>query len=532
MSTLVECSGTGPIALARNLESFNQSVLELVPHPIGWSQADRDVSRRKFIKIIGGLACAAVGVGVLGFCLVLFPQYAKVLWIAQLACLVTLFGFVLAALACARKCFFDPLGHVRKWASEIRQGNFKARVPAADDEGFGKLSDDINRLAEWLESLANDAEYQLKLQAERLSAKSQSLQLLYDAAAAVNRAPSDEQLIGEYLESLRSILDAKQGDAYIQTEKGLKLITRSAGTQPAAELSPHSSVTSSTKHDYTKIEVPLKYKDRMLGKYELYLEPDNEIIASEVCDLLPSIGRHLGMALEKTRLEQESLRLLAIEERTQMANELHDSLAQTLAALKFQVRVLDETMHQGDEPLIWQQMEDVENYLEEAIVELRDLIAQFRGRESSRNKEVEDPIAQVIAQFKHRSDIKLFFHNRWGDTDMSQEMETQIARIIQEALANAQKHSQASVVRVLLRCEAGGIYEAIVEDNGIGFSLPNIPSHPGERIGLSIMKERAEQLGGSLTIDSECGDGTRVVLRVQLPGTSTSSDDHLISGVA
>ena len=521
---------TGNIVLARNLRSFNRSFLELIPHPIGWSQADRDISRRKFMRIIGGLICAALGVGLLGFCLVLFPEYANSLWVAQLLCLVVLFGFVLAALACARKCFFDPLGHVRKWASEIRQGDFKARVPVADDEGFGKLSDDINRLAEWLETLANDAELQLKLQAERLSAKSQSLQLLYDAAVAVNRAPSDEQLIGEYLDSLRSILDARLGYAYIQTEKGLKLITTFSENPSSAE-STNRATISLTEHDYEKVEVPLKYKDRILGKYELYVEPDNEIIGSEVCDLLPSIGRHLGMALEKTRLERESLRLLAIEERTQMANELHDSLAQTLAALKFQVRVLDETMHQGDEPLIWQQMEGVENCLEEATVELRDLIAQFRGRESYRNQEVQDPIAQVIAQFKQRSDIQLFFQNRWGDVDMSQEMETQIARIIQEALANAQKHSQASVIRVLLRSEANGVYEAIVEDNGIGFSVPNTPSHPGECIGLSIMKERAEQLGGSLTVDSECGDGTRVVLRVQLPGTSPAVD-HLISGVA
>ncbi|MDJ0958270.1 MAG: histidine kinase [Arenicellales bacterium] len=513
--------------MARSLQSFNWSVLELIPHPIGWSQADRDVSRRKFLKIISGLVCAALGVGLLGFCLVLFPEYAKTLWAVQLICLIVLFGFVLAALACARKCFFDPLGHVRKWASEIRQGNFRARVPVADDEGFGKLSDDINRLAEWLESLANDAEHQLKLQAERLSAKSQSLQLLYDAAVAVNRAPSDEQLIGEYLDSLRSILDARRGHAYIQTETGLKLITTFTETQYAADLTVNQSAGPLAGHDYTKIEVPLKYKDRILGKYELYVEPDNEIFASEVCELLPSIGRHLGMALEKTRLERESLRL---EERAQLANELHDSLAQTLSALKFQVRLLDETMQQGDEQSIWKQMEGVEDCLEEATLELRDLIAQCRGRGSSRSINVEDPIAQVIAQFKRRSDIQVYFHDRRGNTDISTEMETQIARIIQEALTNAHKHSQASVVRVLLRCEANGVLEAIVEDNGVGFGLPSTPSRPGEHIGLAIMQERTDQLGGSLTVDSECGEGTRVVFHMQLPSKSTPAD--LISGVA
>lgn len=464
----------------------------------------------KFLALSGGLLFCALCVAVLTVCLMLFPQYAKVFWVVQLFFLLALLGFVVAILICAKTSFFDPLDEVRNWASEIRQGDFSARVPVINGNDIGSLADDINRLAEWLESLANDAESQLRQQAERLSAKSQSLQLLYDAAALVNLSPGDEQLISQYLDSLRTILDAKQGRAYVQTNAGPKLVT-TFGQQSGAPVSGNQE----------KIVIPLKYREKVLGMYELYLDSDNEVINSEVCDLLPSIGRHLGMALEKTRLEQESLRLSTMEERTKVANELHDSLAQSLAALKFQVRVLDETIAQGEEPAIWQQMERVEDGLEEATQELRDLIAQFRG--SARDGKVENAIAQVITQFRRRSDIKLFFHNHWDNTEIEQGAQVQIARIIQEALANTQKHSQASSVRVLLRREANGLHEAIVEDDGVGFDQRTESAHPGEHIGLTIMHERAERIGGTLAIDSERGEGTRVTLAISFPGADTTA---------
>lgn len=516
--------------MPRSAHRSDGKLLQLVRGLAGWRSIGADSSRR-LIAALGGLLFSILCVGILAVCFILFPQYAILIWWAQLLWLLISLGFVITTLAYAKKNFFEPLNHVRHWASEIRQGDFTARVPVARDGGFDGLADDINRLAEWLESLANDAESQLKQQAERLSAKSQSLQLLYDVAALANLGPGNEQLISQYLNSLCTILDAEMGRAYVQTNTGLKLVATfgewglaTADDKPDAELADKSSpvVPSAVKPsgNQQKIELPLEYRDKVLGMYELYFDMDNQFVHSEVFDLLPNIGRHLGMALEKTRLEQESLRLSTVEERTRVANELHDSLAQSLAALKLQVRVLDETLAQGEEPAIWQQMERVENGLEETILELRDLIAQFRG--SAQDGKVENAIEQVITQFKRRSDIKVFFHNHWDYTVIAPEVQIQIARIIQEALTNTQKHSGATSVRVLLRCETDGLHEAIVEDDGAGFDQLTKSSHPGQQIGLTIMRERAQRIGGSLTIDSEAGDGTRVTLAIRFPAASAA----------
>jgi len=506
----------------RDSQTVDRLIAHLIPRPIGWLPSERDRSRKKFVRIVGGLIATAVLTGVSGFCLMYFPEYATTIWILQLLCLGTLLGFVFAALACARRCFFDPLGHIRKWASEIREGNFSARVPVAHDQGFAELADDVNRLAEWLESLANDAEEQLRQHTERLASKSQSLQLLYDASSLINEAPSNEELVGQYLESLHTVLDTRMARAYLRSRDGMRLVstvgasprqvTGAANQQPAANSKPGRSAA------LCKLEIPLKYKDRILGRYELYFDSDSEILAPETHELLPSIGRHLGMAIEKTRLEQEAINLSTMEERSRVANELHDSLAQTLAGLKFQIRVLDENIAQGDESSIWAQMERVENSLEEATLELRDLIAEFRGPDaaSGNNKTID----HIINQFRRGSDMQLVFHDRWKGVRIPHEFERQAARVIQEALANALKHSEASTVRVLLRRDSDSVLEAIVEDDGVGFDQPATSAHPGEHLGLTIMKERADRIGGNLAIESEPGEGTRVTFRLCLPEPS------------
>ena len=85
-------------------------------------------------------------------------------------------------------------------------------------------------------------------------------------------------------------------------------------------------------------------------------------------------------------------------------------------------------------------------------------------------------------------------------------------RIVQESLANIRKHAHAKNVRILLTCDLEGEYLLLVEDDGVGFVETKPVGSPGEHIGLSIMGERAKRLGGSLRIESEPGEGTRVEL--------------------
>jgi signal transduction histidine kinase len=103
-----------------------------------------------------------------------------------------------------------------------------------------------------------------------------------------------------------------------------------------------------------------------------------------------------------------------------------------------------------------------------------------------------------------------------SDLNIPSPVATNIYRIIQEALTNVLKHAKASRVSIILNCHSGQII-AIVEDDGCGFDLEKPNQGRGKpRLGLLGMKERAELMGGTFTVESESGKGTTVYIRVPL----------------
>lgn len=114
------------------------------------------------------------------------------------------------------------------------------------------------------------------------------------------------------------------------------------------------------------------------------------------------------------------------------------------------------------------------------------------------------------------------------DLQLSPVSELQVLRIVREALNNVRKHSRAQTVRVLVRCESGGSYRILVEDDGVGIGIdePAIDASPGEHLGLSIMHERARRISGDLRIESEPGEGTRISLSFRTADVSSMNEKH------
>ena len=208
---------------------------------------------------------------------------------------------------------------------------------------------------------------------------------------------------------------------------------------------------------------------------------------------------------------QEFSDYTAMKERTRLSGELHDSLAQTLAGIKIQVRVLDETLHQGDEERTWQELEKIEESLEEANIELRELIAHFRVPISEAG--LLPAVERTVERFRRDCpDVRVLLQTRWEDMKLPAEHELQIVRIVQEALANARKHAQASTVRILISGDVqSGHCRVLVEDDGVGFASPPREGG-GTHIGLSLLQDRAMRLGGRLRVESEPDEGVRVAL--------------------
>lgn len=265
---------------------------------------------------------------------------------------------------------------------------------------------------------------------------------------------------------------------------------------------------------HTVYAVPLRHKGKVLGVYNLFMT-DETPLPEDVRILFNSISEHLGMALENSRLTRENMRISLMNERTMLANQIHDSLAQTLAYAKMRLTVLNEAMADGEQDRANRYLGDVEEAVDLAYSELRNLITQFRDRIDPRGLV---PALQDLAEsFSKKANADVDFLNLTQDVMLTPEEEVQVFHIIQEALYNISKHARARHVVVTLDLD-GGQYVVNVADDGVG--LPVSPtSNMGKSFGLTIMRERAEKLNGALTIESRPAGGT--IVRLAFPARST-----------
>jgi two-component system nitrate/nitrite sensor histidine kinase NarX len=260
----------------------------------------------------------------------------------------------------------------------------------------------------------------------------------------------------------------------------------------------------------TVYAVPVRYNARTLGVINLFTE-DSKTLPAEIHKLWLTAGQHLGQALDKYIEDSEQKQLLIQNERNIIANELHDSLAQTLASLRFQVRVLDQALQPTGEFSTINSIEQVEHGLDEAYTDLRELIAHCRIPVEKQG--LIPSIKRVVEKFREETNIHILLQCECQNPDIPANMEMNVYRIVQEALTNIRKHADAHIVRVLLQCDEAGNYLVLIENDGKGFDKKDIQSEAGKHLGLTIMKERAKYLDGKLKIDSEPDEGTRVELR-------------------
>ncbi|MFV1982370.1 MAG: histidine kinase [Thiohalomonadales bacterium] len=449
-----------------------------------------------------------------------------------------------------------PLLLLRDWSKKLHDGELSARLPDIPDTDFSVLFMEINNIASNLQELSEDMKSQVKKQTDFIKQKTQSLEIIYDVAASINAARDLDDLLTRFLHTLKDVVQARAAVVRLIGDDGNMRLVSSVGIDDdiieKERILPSKTCICGTAFDngnvlyqddmskcgqligmpffdndnVTMIAIPLQYRDKTLGVYNLFVEKESLIRAEGMNELLTSIGRHLGMAIDKARLDNEAHRLSIMEERTSLAHELHDSLAQTLASLRFQVRVLDETLHLNDEAAVWQEMEKIENSLDEAYSELRELITHFRAPIDKRG--LLPAIENLLDRFQNQTGIQTYLQREWDVTWLPAEIEVQVLRIVQESLANIRKHSQAHTVRVILHSDPGE-YRILIEDDGIGFNNEKQDLEYSEHIGLNIMDERAIKINGTVRIESETGEGTRVLLSFPHPSSKQESIAPIIT---
>lgn len=458
--------------------------------------------------------------------------------------------------------FLEPLNNLRTWSEEMLEDNHSARISIKSQGEFTDIFKGINILSDRLESLTLDMQSQVIKQTKHIQRKTHSLEVIYDVAASINISRDLDDLLTRFLFTLKDVVHARAAAVRLLTDDDQMRLVASVGldddlmereqTIPSNEclcgiaykdgdvlfqddVSRCDKILGRTffdddDEDIGMIAVPLQYRGNTLGVYNLFVNNREFHNEEEIENLLTSIGRHLGMAIDKARSEDEANRLSLMEERNRLAHELHDSLAQTLASLRFQVRVLDETLRGGQEPDVWHELEKIENNIDEAYSELRELITHFRAPIDKRG--LIPAVEHLIERFQYQTDISIFLQKEWNVLSLPASIEVQALRIIQESLNNIRKHSQAHTVRVILRSDTQGDCSILIEDDGVGFAdVPDSEVTLGDHLGLSIMHERAKRIGGTVKIESEPNEGTRISLEFghsELPSEKENINSILV----
>ncbi len=384
----------------------------------------------------------------------------------------------------------------------------------------------------------------------RGSYKIPALRILSEISSSLSSDSTLEELLRRFLGTLTKLAGADAGAVRVLTADGKRLrLVGAAGLPPdvidheryidlecgvcgkAAQASQTKSIhysqdlricaERSSLHYFSNrckriVAVPLRYKGKLLGVYNLFLA-HNQAVPEEVVLLFHSISEHLGMALENARLTRENIRITLMNERQMLANEIHDSMAQTLAYMKMRMSLLRDAMHNGNEVKTEKYLEEANQALNSAYTELRSLITNFRNRMDPRG--LLPALQEMVDACQERTHIDINFQNNAPDLNLTPTQEVQVFHIIQEALSNIVKHASARHVRIFIALQSD-IYAVTIEDDGIGLA-DRVPSPDSDmHFGLYIMRERAQRISGNILIDNLENNGTRV--RLTFPVTSAA----------
>jgi signal transduction histidine kinase len=285
-----------------------------------------------------------------------------------------------------------------------------------------------------------------------------------------------------------------------------------------------ASLIDNPPHIRACIAAPLIARGTVIGVLGLTHEKRN-MFDSDDMPRLQAFANQLALSIDNARLYARSKQLAIFEERSRLARELHDSVTQSLHSIGLYANAAERAMDLGKQEVGVKNLHEVRKLAREAMHEIRSLI--FELRPTVLDERGLGPALQArLDSVEARSGlvVSLETPDQQGERRLPVQTEMELYRIAQEALTNVIKHAGASHVWVTLRYEDSGnnvgddrgwhgcvVLE--IRDDGVGFDLQT--ARERGTLGLSSITERAEKIGGMVTINTIPNGGTSVKIEVR-----------------
>ncbi|HSC81132.1 MAG TPA: type IV pili methyl-accepting chemotaxis transducer N-terminal domain-containing protein, partial [Chitinolyticbacter sp.] len=432
-----------------------------------------------------------------------------------------------------------PVLRLQEGLARMAARQFNVRLPVDSRDELGVLAAGFNRMAEELEGAYRDLEARVESKTAQLAEQNLELGMLYDTAAFLNQPGDIEAICRGFLARVRLQFAADGGSIRAIDPEGEKLsLVVADGLSAELQENEHCMKVDdcfcgqATRdgvvlvRDFRRLPEPESYEcskagfaslavfrivsgDKVLGSYSLHFVRPRTLSTAET-QLLETLGRNLGVALENRRLIAKARQLAVAQERSLVAQGLHDSIAQGLNFLNLQVQLLEEAARRG----ALEDMREIVPLLRTGVVEsyqdVRELLSNFRDKVAQ--GELMRGIRDTTARFERQTGIPVVLSLTDDGAPLPPEQQLQVLFILQEALSNVRKHATASKVRVAVRNQRD--FELAIDDDGCGYDPAEVAERSDQHVGLIIMQERAARIGATLSLDSRPGAGVQLRLRL------------------
>ncbi len=448
----------------------------------------------------------------------------------------------------------DPIDRLRSGLQRIEGGDLSARVRVESKDEFGEVADGFNRMAETLRSLYQGLEEKVREKTASLEIEQQRLAVLYEASAFLARAGTLEELASGFVCQMRQAAGADAVAIRWSDEMNERYVLMAEDGLPQSIIDDEHCVLTGacycgmSKNDASTrvipiqldsamplahcaragyralVTVPVLHQQRLLGEIDLFFSHETTL-AEDERDLLDALASHLASAMEGLRANALEREAAVAEERSLLARELHDSIAQSLAFLKIQVQLLRTALNRGDTKAVDCAIAELDAGLQESTNDVRELLLNFRTRTNT--EDIEPALRLTLQKFELQSGIRARLDLIGHGLPLAPDVQVQVLHVLQEALSNVRKHAAAREVWVEVQRAPEWRFE--VRDDGRGFDTSAMAASDETHVGLRIMRERAERIGANVEIDSVPGAGSCVVLTLPASGARAASEQETLS---
>ena len=258
------------------------------------------------------------------------------------------------------------------------------------------------------------------------------------------------------------------------------------------------------------VTAPLVFADEIVGVVDFifregqYDEASSLTWVRELCRVIGSIMGMIGVSDRMTELRiADEVRRVGIE--------LHDSLAQPISVVSLEADKALMAFQEGDGESLNRNLVRMRDASHQALASVRQEMMALQDNVAE-SEDLAEIIDRFVSRFVSQWGLHVEFNGPGRPVVVTKKVGDQVLRILNEALGNALRHARASKVDVSLE-SGNGMISLQVEDDGCGFDVHEIPA---EKMGIRIMRERVDKVGGRLSIASIPGEGTSLVADIPI----------------